>query len=169
MGLSLCRLLSSWLRRLRSRPQLFLTSADMVWTLIASLFIGNVMLLLLNLPLIQIWVKLLHIPRAHLFAGILIFATVGVFGMRQSSFDLLLMLAFGLIGLVMRRYDFPVGPVIIGLILGPLAEANMRLAVQMGAGQWRVFVDRPVSLLLLLLATGLLLWPMLRSLAQRQR
>ncbi len=150
-------------------PQLFLTSADMVWTLIASLFIGNVMLLLLNLPLIQIWVKLLHIPRAHLFAGILIFATVGVFGMRQSSFDLLLMLAFGLIGLVMRRYDFPVGPVIIGLILGPLAEANMRLAVQMGAGQWRVFVDRPVSLLLLLLAIGLLLWPMLRSLAQRQR
>jgi putative tricarboxylic transport membrane protein len=97
-----------------------------VWALIASLYIGNVMLLILNLPLVGLWVKLLKIPKAHLYAGILIFSTVGVYGMRQSAFDLLLLYGIGLVGVLMRRYDFPTAPVVVGLILGPLAEAQMR-------------------------------------------
>ena len=111
-----------------------------MWALIASLYIGNVMLLVLNLPLVGLWVKLLKIPKPPLYAGILIFATVGVYGMRQSAFDLVLLYAIGLLGVVMRRYDFPTAPVVVGMILGPLAEAQMRNALSIGEGQWGVFV-----------------------------
>jgi putative tricarboxylic transport membrane protein len=145
----------------RVTPQLFTTSSDLVWALIASLYIGNVMLLVLNLPLVGLWVKLLKIPKAPLYAGILIFATVGVYGMRQSSFDLWLMLALGLVGVVMRRYDFPTAPVIVGLILGPLAEAQMRNALSIGEGSWTVFLNRPMSLALLIVIALVLITPRL--------
>jgi putative tricarboxylic transport membrane protein len=142
-------------------PQLFQTSSALVWALIASLYIGNVMLLVLNLPLVGLWVKLLKIPRAPLYAGILTFATVGVYGMRQSVFDLFLMLAVGLAGVLMRRFDFPTAPVIVGLILGPMAEAQFRNALSIGEGRWTVFVERPVSAGLLALVVALLLLPRL--------
>ncbi len=100
-------------------PQLFTSSAALVWALIASLYIGNVMLLVLNLPLVGLWVKLLKIPKPQLYAGILIFATVGAYGMRQSAFDLVLLYGIGLLGVVMRRFDFPTAPVVVGMILGP--------------------------------------------------
>mgnify|MGYP000865286970 CR=1 FL=1 len=146
---------------IQAGPQLFTTSSDLVWALIASLYIGNVMLLVLNLPLVGLWVKLLKIPKAPLYAGILIFATVGVYGMRQSSFDLWLMLALGLVGVVMRRYDFPTAPVIVGLILGPLAEAQMRNALSIGEGSWTVFLNRPMSLALLIVIALVLITPRL--------
>jgi putative tricarboxylic transport membrane protein len=140
-------------------PQLFQTSSTLVWALIASLYIGNVMLLVLNLPLVGLWVKLLKIPRAPLYAGILIFATIGVYGMRQSSFDLWLMAGVGLLGVLMRRYDFPTAPVIVGMILGPLAEAQMRNAVAIGEGSFRVFIERPMSATLLGLVLAVLVLP----------
>ncbi len=146
-------------------PQLFQTSSNLVWALIASLYIGNVMLLVLNLPMVGLWVKLLKIPRPQLYAGILIFATVGVYGMRQSSFDLFLMYGLGLLGVVMRRYDFPTAPVIVGLILGPMAEAQMRNALSIGEGSWMVFVQRPMSATLLAVVVMVLLVP--RLLARR--
>ncbi len=142
-------------------PQLFTSSATLVWALIASLYIGNVMLLILNLPLVGLWVKLLKIPKAHLYAGILIFATVGVYGMRQSAFDLVLLWGIGLLGLLMRRFDFPTAPVVIGLILGPLAEAQMRNALSIGEGKWTVFVERPGSLFLLCVIVAVLVLPRL--------
>ena len=142
-------------------PQLFATSSTLVWALIASLYIGNVMLLILNLPLVGLWVKLLRIPKAHLYAGILIFATVGVYGMRQSSFDLVLLWAIGLLGLVMRRFDFPSAPVVIGLILGPLAETQLRNALSIGEGRWSVFIERPGTLFLLCVIALVLLLPRL--------
>jgi putative tricarboxylic transport membrane protein len=148
-------------------PQLFQTSSDLVWALIASLYIGNVMLLVLNLPMVGLWVKLLKIPRPQLYAGILIFATVGVYGMRQSAFDLFLMYGLGLLGVVMRRYDFPTAPVIVGLILGPLAEAQMRNALSIGEGSWLVFVQRPMSATLLAVVVLVLVLP--RWLAWRRR
>jgi putative tricarboxylic transport membrane protein len=148
-------------------PQLFQTSEALVWALIASLFIGNVMLLVLNLPLVGLWVKLLKIPKAPLYAGILVFATVGVYGMRQSAFDLYLMLAIGLLGVVMRRYDFPVAPVIVGLILGPLAEAQLRNAIAIGQGSAWILVERPMSLALLLVVAAVLVLP--RVLAWKRR
>jgi len=142
-------------------PQLFDKNAALVWALIASLYIGNVMLLVLNLPLVGLWVKLLKLPKAQLYAGILIFATVGVYGMRQSAFDLVLLYGIGLLGVVMRRFDFPTAPVVVGMILGPLAEAQMRNALSIGEGHWSVFVQRPVSAVLLALVVAVLLLPRL--------
>ena len=152
---------------IQAGPQLFETSSALVWALIASLYIGNVMLLVLNLPLVGLWVKLLKIPKAHLYAGIMIFATVGVYGMRQSAFDLYLMLGLGLVGVVMRRYDFPTAPVIVGLILGPVAEAQMRNALSIGQGSWSVFLERPMSLTLLTVVFLVLVTP--RVLAWHRR
>jgi putative tricarboxylic transport membrane protein len=148
-------------------PQLFQTSSALVWALIASLYIGNVMLLVLNLPLVGMWVKLLKIPRPQLYAGILIFATIGVYGMRQSSFDLFLMYAVGCVGVLMRRFDFPTAPVIVGMILGPMAEAQMRNALSIGEGRWGVFIERPVSLGLLIVVVAVLVLPRLMKLLRR--
>ncbi|MBI5277279.1 MAG: tripartite tricarboxylate transporter permease [Burkholderiales bacterium] len=142
-------------------PQLFQTSAALVWALIASLYIGNVMLLILNLPLVKLWVQLLKIPKPQLYAGILIFATVGAYGMRQSAFDLVLLWGIGLVGVLMRRFDFPTAPVVIGMILGPLAEAQMRNAVSIGEGSFSIFVTRPASLVLLAIIVAVLLLPRL--------
>jgi putative tricarboxylic transport membrane protein len=150
-------------------PQLFQTSSTLVWALIASLYIGNVMLLVLNLPLVGLWVKLLKIPKAPLYAGILIFATVGVYGMRQSAFDLVLMYVIGMVGVLMRRYDFPTAPVIVGMILGPLAEAQLRNAMSIGEGRWTVFLDRPMSAVLLACVVGVLVVPRLWGLVARRR
>ncbi|MBL8305108.1 MAG: tripartite tricarboxylate transporter permease [Rubrivivax sp.] len=140
-------------------PQLFDSNAALVWALIASLYIGNVMLLVLNLPLVGLWVKLLHIPKAPLYAGILIFATVGVYGIRQSTFDLALLYGVGLLGLVMRRFDFPTAPVVVGMILGPLAEAQLRNALAIGEGRFSVFLTRPMSAVLLAVVLAVLLLP----------
>ncbi len=142
-------------------PQLFTSSAALVWALIASLYIGNLMLLVLNLPMVGLWVKLLKIPKPQLYAGILIFATVGAYGMRQSAFDLVLLYGIGLLGVVMRRYDFPTAPVVVGMILGPLAEAQMRNAVSIGEGSFAVFVQRPMSLTLVIVVLAVLVLPRL--------
>jgi putative tricarboxylic transport membrane protein len=140
-------------------PQLFTTSAALVWALIASLYIGNLMLLVLNLPLVGLWVKLLKIPKPQLYAGILIFSTVGAYGMRQSAFDLFLLFGIGLLGVVMRRYAFPTAPVVVGMILGPLAEAQLRNAVSIGEGSAMVFLQRPMSLALLVVVLAVLVLP----------
>ncbi|MEL4179929.1 tripartite tricarboxylate transporter permease [Roseateles sp. PN1] len=148
-------------------PQLFDTNGALVWALIASLYIGNVMLLILNLPLVGLWVKLLKLPKAPLYAGILIFATVGVYGMRQSAFDLVLLYGIGILGVVMRRYRFPTAPVVVGMILGPLAEAQLRNAISIGEGHWGVFMERPMSAFLLLVLATLIVLP--RLLAWRKQ
>ena len=148
-------------------PQLFQTSGPLVWALIASLYIGNVMLLVLNLPMVGLWVKLLHVPRHWLYAGILVFATVGVYGMRQSAFDLVLLYGIGLMGLAMRRYDFPTAPVIVGMILGPMAEAQFRNAMSIGEGHLGVFFERPISAAVFAICLLVLIVPRLMRLRQR--
>jgi putative tricarboxylic transport membrane protein len=153
---------------LNAGPQLFQTSSTLVWALIASLYIGNVMLLVLNLPLVGLWVKLLKIPRAPLYAGILIFATVGVYGMRQSSFDLFVMFFVGMLGVLMRRFDFPTAPVIVGMILGPLAEAQLRNALSIGEGRWTVFAERPMAAGLGLVVLAIIVLPPLVKLMRRR-
>jgi putative tricarboxylic transport membrane protein len=148
-------------------PQLFTTSANLVWALIASLYIGNVMLLILNLPLVNLWVKLLKIPKPQLYAGILIFSTVGAYGMRQSAFDLVLLYAIGVVGVLMRRFDFPTAPVVVGMILGPLAEAQLRNAVSIGEGSPMVFLQRPMSVTMIVVILAVLIVP--RVMAYRSR
>ena len=149
-------------------PQLFTTSAALVWALIASLYIGNVMLLVLNLPMVGLWVKLLKIPKPQLYAGILIFATVGAYGMRQSAFDLFLLYAIGVLGVIMRRFDFPTAPVVVGMILGPLAEAQLRNAMSIGEGSAAVFFTRPMSMTLVVIVVLVLVLPRLMK-ARTQR
>jgi putative tricarboxylic transport membrane protein len=144
---------------LQPGPLLFESNSALVWGLIASFYIGNVMLLVLNLPLVGLWVKLLAIPRPQLYAGILVFATMGVYGMRQSPFDVFLLYAVGLMGFLMRRYGFPAAPVIVGMILGPLAEEQMRRSLSISQGEWSIFVTHGISAFLLGLTVLVLLAP----------
>jgi putative tricarboxylic transport membrane protein len=148
-------------------PLLFQTQPQLVWGLIASLFIGNVMLLALNLPMIAIWVKMLQIPAPLLYAGILVFATIGAYGVSQSVVDLILLYVIGAIGFLMRRFDFPTAPVIIGMILGPLAEQNFRQAMTISAGDWTTFLTRPISAVLLALALVALVAPALMNMRRK--
>ena len=110
-------------------PLLFAERPDLVWGLIASLYIANVMLLVLNLPLVGLWVRLLAIPQPWLYAGILVFATMGTIAAKPSVVELTMLAVFGLMGFLMRRFDYPIAPVVIGLILGPVAEAQLRRAL----------------------------------------
>ncbi|MEF9996053.1 MAG: tripartite tricarboxylate transporter permease, partial [Burkholderiaceae bacterium] len=144
---------------LQPGPLLFETNPALVWGLIASLYIGNIMLLVLNLPLAGVWARLLSIPRPLLYAGILVFAALGAYSLRQSSFDLALLLVIGLLGVAMRRYDFPTAPVIVGMILGPLAEKNFRNALSISEGDFSVFVTRPISATILAIALAAILMP----------
>jgi putative tricarboxylic transport membrane protein len=130
-----------------------------VWTLIASLLIGNFMLLVLNLPLAGVWVKVLRIPRPYLYAGILMFASLGSYAVNADPFDLVLLLVLGVLGFLMRRYGWPVAPAVIGLILGPIAETNLRRALAISGGDLGVLVDTWFSRALLLLAVLALVVP----------
>src|ERR671921_292838 len=107
---------------LQPGPRLFATEPELAWGLIASLFIGNTALLLLNLPLAPVWARLLRIPRSYLYAGILFFASLGAYASNANQFDLFLLLLIGALGFMMRRYGLPMLPAIIGVILGPFAE-----------------------------------------------
>lgn len=157
---------------LQPGPMLFTTNPGLLWGLIASLYVGNVILLILNLPLVGIWVRLLLIPRPYIYAGIVVFALVGVWGIATSWMDLLLMCGLGLIGYVARVYDFPIAPALIGLILGPQAEIQLRRALAVSQGDWGTLVGTPIAASLLAIAALVLVVPplidRLRALKRRR-
>jgi putative tricarboxylic transport membrane protein len=144
---------------LQPGPLLFETQPDLIWGLIASMYVGNVILLALNLPLVGLWVKLLSIPRPLLYAGILIFATMGAYGLRNSWFDLALLFGIGMMGFAMRRYDIPVAPVLVGMILGPLSEQQFRRALAISQGDLSIFVTQPISATVLAITALILIVP----------
>ncbi|GHD15506.1 tripartite tricarboxylate transporter permease [Tianweitania populi] len=155
---------------LQPGPLLFVSNATLVWGLIASLLVANFMLLVLNLPLIGLWVRLLTIPRPWLYAGILTFATLGTIGASAStfmvgplptSFELGLLLLFGVLGYMLRRFGYPIAPVVVGLILGPMAERSLRQALQISQGDPTVLVHSWISIVLILLAFAAVLVPMI--------
>jgi putative tricarboxylic transport membrane protein len=150
-------------------PTLFTQQSTLVWTLIASLYIGNVILLVLNLPLVGLWVKLLMIPPQWLYAGIVVISVAGVYGSSNSVFDVGLLFFFGILGFGMRRFDFPAAPLIIGLILGPMAEQSMRQALTISQGQWSTFFTRPISGTLMAISIALLLVPNIIRLIRNRR
>ena len=133
-------------------PLLFAERPDLVWGLIASLFIANMMLIVLNLPLVGLWVRLLAIPQPWLYAGILVFAAMGTVAANPSAVELMMLLVFGVLGYLMRRYDYPIAPIVVGLILGPMAEAQLRRALSISLGDPFVLVQNPVSATLLAIA-----------------
>ena len=146
---------------LQPGPALMQTSGELVWTLIASLYIGNVMLLILNLPLVGLWVKVLRLPTPVLYGSILIFSSLGAYSLRQSWFDLALLFIIGLMGLAMRRFGFPTAPVVVGMILGPMSEKQLRNALAISQGDWSIFVTKPICLVILILLLLILIVPRL--------
>lgn len=126
-------------------PLLFTNNSSMVWALIASLYIGNVMLLVLNLPLVKIWVKVLQIPRPYLYAGILLFAALGTYAVNFVVDDLIVLLVIGVAGFFMRRHGYPVAPLVVGMILGPMAEEQLRRTLQISEGSLSALVTSPFA------------------------
>ncbi|MBL8929227.1 MAG: tripartite tricarboxylate transporter permease [Kineosporiaceae bacterium] len=141
---------------IRPGPLLFESEAALVWALIASLYIGNVLLLVLNLPLVGIWVRLLQIPRPYLYAGILTFAALGSYSIGASRIDLILLFLLGLMGWLMRRFGYPVAPAVVGLILGPIAEEQLRRTLQISQGDLTALVSTPFSVTVYVAIVGLL-------------
>ncbi len=132
-------------------PFLFQERPDLVWAVIASFFIGNAMLLVLNLPLVGLWARLLRMPFSYLCAGVLIFCMIGAYSLKQSVFDVWVMLGFGLIGYVLRKLEFPLAPAILAMILGPMMEKSLRTTLEISGGSFLIFLDRPVALVLLII------------------
>ena len=157
---------------IQTGPLLFVTNPEIVWTLIASLFVGNTLLLLLNLPLVRVWVKLLNIPRPYLFSGITAFALMGAYVSNNATFDLWLALAVGVIGFAFRRFGVPITPLIIGLILGPMAELQMRRSIQIGGGEvsalWATSISKGLYLVLFMVIIGPLIWNFKKKLALKK-
>ncbi|KQY63775.1 MULTISPECIES: tripartite tricarboxylate transporter permease [unclassified Nocardioides] len=141
-------------------PQLMTDQADLVWTLLASLLIGNALLLVLNLPLAPLWAKLLAIPRPYLYSGILFFASLGAYAASQRAFDIFLLLVFGMVGFMMRRFAFPVLPLIIGVILGPLMETRFREALAISGGDLSALWSENLAIVLYVLAALVIIVPM---------
>jgi putative tricarboxylic transport membrane protein len=133
-------------------PGLMTDQPDLVWALLASLLIGNVLLLVLNLPLAPVWAKLLQLPRPQLYAGILFFAALGAYAANIQAFDLFLLVMLGLLGLMMRRFGLPVLPMILGVILGPLMEGRLREALAISSGDVSALWSEPVAVVLYVIA-----------------
>ena len=152
---------------LQPGPLLFATNPELVWGLIASLLIANAMLLVLNLPLIGLWVKLLTIPKPWLYAGILLFATLGTIGANPSTFELGMLLVFGLVGYGMRVFGYPIAPIVVGLILGPMAEQQLRRALSISQGDWTVLVTSPIAAVMLGIAALALIVPLVMRMRGR--
>jgi putative tricarboxylic transport membrane protein len=142
-------------------PLLFDKDPDLVWGLIASLYIGNTMLLVLNLPLAGLWVRLLAIPRPLLYAGILVFAGLGTYSLNNSTVDLVVLYVLGVVGFLMRRFDIPVAPAVVGVILGPEMETHFRRALQISQGDYSTFVTRPIALSIFIVAGIMLIGPLM--------
>lgn len=153
-------------------PMLFDTNPQIVWGLIASLFVGNTLLLVLNLPFIRFWVKLLHIPKHYLYAGIVTFALLGAYALNNSSFDLQVALVIGAIGFLFRRFGVPITPLIIGMILGPLAEMHFKRAMQISQGDYSILYfgtfPKVIYGILFLVIIGPLVWNFKKQFATKK-
>ncbi|MBP1732318.1 MAG: putative TctA subunit of the Tripartite Tricarboxylate Transport(TTT) Family [Deltaproteobacteria bacterium] len=142
---------------IRPGPNFIQKYPDMFWGFVASMYLGNAMLLVLNLPLIPLWVQVLRVPYRILFPLILLFVVIGSYSVNLSRFDLALMLIFGVMGYLLRKFDYELAPLILAFILGPMLEEAFRQSLIMSEGSFSIFVARPASLIFLLLALMLLL------------
>ena len=152
---------------LQPGPLLFERNADLVWTLLASLFIGLVVLLALNLGLAGLWVKLLEIPKPYLYAGITLLSVLGVYAVSSSIVDVLVLLAIGLLGFLMRRARVPLAPVMIAVVLGPLAETELRRALAVSEGDAAALVSSPFTIVLYLVLVAALVVSVVQHLRTR--
>jgi putative tricarboxylic transport membrane protein len=133
-------------------PLLFDEHPDVAWGLIASMFIGNVMLLILNMPLVKIFAKIIETPTKYLLPLIIAISVFGVYAVQVTTFDVFLLIGFGVLGYLLAEHDFPLAPLVLGLVLGPMIENNMRRALTSSNGDFMVFFEKPISLVLLVMA-----------------
>ena len=150
-------------------PLLMKTSPDLFWGLVASMYMGNTLLVLLNLPLIGIWVKLLKIPYRILMPLILLFCLIGAYSLNNSTFDVSIMILFGVIGYLMRKFGYEGAPLVLAFIMGPLLENNLRQSLLMSGGSFAIFVSRPISVVTLSIAFLLLLSNLIPFLKKRRK
>jgi putative tricarboxylic transport membrane protein len=142
-----------------ARPELF-------WGMVASMWIGNLMLVILNLPLLGIWVRLLSVPYRFLYPAILLFCAVGVYSTSTEPFMMVLLIVFTVFGYILLKLGCEPAPLVLGFILGPLMEQNLRRSLQVSKGDPMIFLDRPISLVLLILAVlviALVIFPQFRK------
>jgi TctA family transporter len=149
-------------------PQVMTQRPDLFWGLIASMWIGNLLLVVLNLPLIGLWVKLLQVPYRLLYPAIMAFSAIGIYSVNNSSFEIYLTALFGVFGFICMQLGFPLAPMLLGFVLGPMMEENLRRAMLMAGGDPSVFVRRPISFAFLL-ATVLILLVMVLPAIRRRR
>ncbi|WP_397476260.1 tripartite tricarboxylate transporter permease [Pusillimonas sp.] len=138
-------------------PRVMTSHPDLFWGLIVSMWIGNLMLVILNLPLVGLWIKLLKVPYRILFPAILVFCTIGVYSLNYNVFDIWMLAIFGLVGYVWMKLRCEGAPLLLGLVLGPLMEENFRRALLLSRGDYATFVTRPLSLTLLIMAAALVI------------
>lgn len=150
-------------------PQLIAQHTDLFWGLIASFWIGNVLLMVLNVPLIGLWVRLLNVPYKYLYPAALLFVAVGVYSTNNNLFDVGEVLVFGIAGAIFLELDFPVAPAMLGFVLGPLVEENFRRALVISMGDMSVFIHRPISLTFLIIASLLVTLQLAFALRSRLR
>ena len=148
-------------------PGLMRDHPDIFWGLIASFWVGNILLLILNIPLIGIWIKILKIPYAVLFPTIMVLLCIGVYSLNNSVFDLYMLFFFGVLGYAMRMLDFEPAPVLIGFVLGPMLEENFRRAMVLANGDLGYFINRPYTLAMLLVSAALIGWAILSNVRGR--
>jgi len=147
-------------------PQVMSKQPDLFWGMVASMWIGNLLLVIINLPLVGVWVSLLRVPYRLLYPAILVFCCIGIYSINNSPFDVVMAAAFGLVGYWLIKHDFEPAPMLLGFVLGPLMEENLRRAMLIARGDATVFLTRPISASLLALAAALLVLaalPMLRK------
>lgn len=149
-------------------PQVMTSNPELFWGLIASMWIGNAMLIILNLPLIGIWIKLLTVPYRWLFPAIVLFCAIGVYSTNNNTFDIWVVAAFGFIGYLFIKLGCEPAPLLLGFVLGPMMEEYLRRALLLSRGDWSVFVTRGLSLSLLLVAVGLVVVVMLPSIKKKR-
>jgi putative tricarboxylic transport membrane protein len=149
-------------------PQVMQKQPELVWGMIASMWIGNLMLIIINLPLVGIWVRLLRVPYRLMFPSIVIFCAIGIYSINNAPVDVILAGAFGLVGYWLIKHDFEPAPLLLGMVLGPLMEENLRRALLISRGDWSVFVTRPLSAVLMAIAASLLVLAVLPSLRKKR-
>ena len=154
---------------LQPGPMILSDHPDLFWGVITSMYVGNCMLLALNLPFIPLWVQLLKVPYRILFPLILLFCLIGVYSLNSSTLDILVMIIFGILGYVMRKLDYEAAPLIMTFILGPMWESALRQSLLMSKGSFKLFLTRPISAVALLLAFALLLFPVLSFFWKKKR
>jgi Uncharacterized protein conserved in bacteria len=150
-------------------PQVMTSNPSLFWGLIASMWIGNLMLVILNLPLVGIWVKLLSVPFRILFPAIILFCCIGVYSVQNSVFDIYLAAAFGLFGYVLRKFECEPAPLMLGFVLGPMIEENFRRALVLSRGDFSVFVTRPLSAALLAVAVAMIVLVALPAIRNKRK